>query len=164
MQQFSRQIVAAQDEIAETERAVKSCDVALGELELKHSDECVAEAQGQKSNRAKVESDVSAMYARKKGLSRILDDKRGALQRLRNDASPLEKELAELYRQENVDAKLQEIAESEQAGETEIQTYRATAASFHRRLADLRGFTDPVLETAGKHAAERLELAWMGRQ
>ncbi len=164
VERLSKQILEGQQDVIDTDRDFRSCDTKLADLELQHTEACRREALGQSSNRAKVESDISAAYARKKGLGAILEDKRAALQELRSSAAPLEQELAALYRQENLDAQLEALAESVQIGEEEIATYRSVSKSFFQRLAALRDFTDPVLNKAGHDAAERLELAWMGRR
>jgi chromosome segregation ATPase len=154
---------AAVGETQKHETALSGHKRDLERLAEERSRHCENEAQGFKSDRAPIESQISTVSARAHGCERLRDAKHAEAQAIETQVAPLERELRDLGIQEEVNKQLGEIAELEKqamAVITERDGLNRRVVEIEADLRD-RGF-HPAISHASAEAAERISRVFRG--
>lgn len=154
----------AEGELAKLENSLAATATDLATLEVNHTEACRREALGERSDRAKVESDISAMSARQKGLRQLIAEQLEKIALIARQREPLDAELRQLERNEFLARERAVIENFFADGKEEIQARNQLVDSFAHRLAALRNYEDPELKSLAFDYAYKLQSAWEGRR
>lgn len=168
-QELQRQIDELGERTREAFNDFTSLDAKLEErrrdlvsLEERRTQACRREALGERSDRIAIESEIANAKARITGIEVLLGERQAEVSRLRAEMEPLSRELAELLHKEEIERQSREIQERFNEGKAAILVFWAAERKFARLLADLRGYTDPAVQSAAYNGAAALESARAG--
>lgn len=153
-----------ESEFAKLENSLAATATDLATLEVNHTEACRREALGERSDRAKIESDISTMSARQKGLRKLIAEQREKIAAITKERDPIETELRQIERAEFVARERAVIENLFTDGREEIETRNRLVDSFAHRLVALRNYEDPELKSLAFDYAYKLQCQWEGRR
>ena len=137
--------------------------VELGELRLRHIEECRRQAQQGTSRHAQVAETIASTEARGIGLNALITDQKAEIAAIAKQREPFEAELRDIERTEYLARERAVIENFFADGRDEIETRNRITDSFAHRLVQLRNVGDAELKSLAYDYAYKLQCLWEGR-